>query len=91
MIVHSVCPCTDDFASIAEVVRRRYTRLQREAATTTTPAPEQKTGDADSGQAIVAELQHLIQETSRQVRRKQAPKAITPTALPDLILIDGGR
>ncbi|HEX7654528.1 MAG TPA: excinuclease ABC subunit UvrC [Verrucomicrobiae bacterium] len=81
----------DDFASIAEVVRRRYTRLQREAATTTTPAPEQKTGDADSGQAIVAELQHLIQETSRQVRRKQAPKAITPTALPDLILIDGGR
>ncbi len=79
----------DDFASIAEVVRRRYARLQRE--TEDTAAPTQKTKDDDSGEAIPPELQTLVAETSRQVRRGQPAKLAGATAMPDLILIDGGR
>lgn len=78
----------DDFASIAEVVRRRYSRLKKENEDAA--APEQKTKDEDSGQAIAQELQKLVNETARKVRRGHAVK-ISPTALPDLILIDGGR
>lgn len=78
----------DDFASIAEVVRRRYSRLKKENEGVA--APEQKTKDDDSGEAIVQELQQLVNETARKVRRGRAVN-ITPTALPDLILIDGGR
>jgi excinuclease ABC subunit C len=77
----------DDFASIAEVVRRRYSRLKNEAAGV---APEQKTRAEDSGAAIPQELQQLVDETARKVRRGQMVKS-SPTTLPDLILIDGGR
>jgi excinuclease ABC subunit C len=85
----------DDFASMAEVVRRRYSRLKREAETI--PAPAQKTHDEDSGEAIVQELQPLVAETSRQVRRggpvqsDRAAAVAGPLPFPDLILIDGGR
>jgi excinuclease ABC subunit C len=78
----------DDFASIAEVVRRRYSRLKGEAEDRV--APEQKTKDEDSGAAIPQELQKLVNETARKVRRGFAVKN-SPTAMPDLILIDGGR
>ena len=78
----------DDFASIAEVVRRRYARLKRENEVSAAPA--KKTHDADSGEAIPEELQQLVNETARNVRRGLAVKN-SPTALPDLILIDGGR
>ena len=78
----------DDFASIAEVVRRRYSRLKNENENAA--APEQKTKDEDSGQAIPQELQKLVNETARKVQRGHAVKN-SPTALPDLILIDGGK
>ena len=78
----------DDFASIAEVVRRRYSRLKMENEIAA--APEQKTRDEDSGQAIVPELQQLMDETVRKVRRGYAVRN-SPTTMPDLILIDGGR
>ncbi len=78
----------DDFASIAEVVRRRYSRLKSENENATAPA--QKTRDEDSGEAIPQELQKLVNETACKVQRGHAVKN-TPTALPDLILIDGGK
>ena len=78
----------DDFASIAEVVRRRYSRLKNENENAV--APEQKTNDEDSGLAIPQELQKLVNETARKVRCGHAVKN-SPTALPDLILIDGGK
>ena len=78
----------DDFASIAEVVRRRYSRLKSENENTAAPA--QKTKDTDSGEAIPHELQQLVNETARKARRGQSVKN-SPTALPDLILIDGGK
>ncbi|MGH8024589.1 MAG: excinuclease ABC subunit UvrC [Limisphaerales bacterium] len=52
----------DDFASIAEVVRRRYTRLLAEAA------PAQKSKNDDAGEAVPSELQKLADETGRKVR-----------------------
>jgi len=77
----------DDFASMAEVVRRRYTRILKESA------PAQKSKNDDAGEAIPAELQKLVDETSRKVRRGIRTKTSLhfPSSLPDLILIDGGK
>jgi excinuclease ABC subunit C len=94
----------DDFASIAEVVRRRYTRVLNESF-----SPTQKTKNDDDGHAVPQELQKLADETSRKVRRG-LPVKLPPnneivaavydrrrrsqnaaTTLPDLILIDGGK
>jgi excinuclease ABC subunit C len=52
----------DDFASMAEVVRRRYTRLLSESA------PAQKTKNDEAGEAVPEELQKLVDETGRKVR-----------------------
>jgi len=77
----------DDFASIAEVVRRRYARLQQENS-----APAQKTKNADDGHAVPQELQTLVNETSRKIRRGMPGKNLSAVVpLPDLILIDGGK
>jgi len=89
----------DDFASMAEVVRRKYSRLLNESI-----APTQKTKNDDDGHAVPKELQTLVNETSRKVRRDLPVKSETVAAvydrrrsqsaatnLPDLILIDGGK
>jgi excinuclease ABC subunit C len=87
----------DDFASMAEVVRRRYTRLLREGE-----RPREPRSD-EGGEAIPQELQRLVDETSARVRRgrkgsesrlQAVPdrlKQELQTNLPDLILIDGGK
>jgi excinuclease ABC subunit C len=71
----------DDFACMAETIRRRYSRLLRDQS-------GQTTGDDDeAGMPIVEELRTLI------ARPYEAPKDTntgTPS-LPDLILIDGGK
>jgi excinuclease ABC subunit C len=59
----------DDFASMAEVVRRRYSRLLNESV-----APTQKTKNDDDGHAVPKELQTLVDETGRKVRRGQPVK-----------------
>jgi excinuclease ABC subunit C len=80
----------DDFASMAEVIRRRYTRLLNESKN------ESRLAKAEGGEAIPQELQKLVDETSAAFKRKGKIKAPTssptsPTSLPDLILIDGGK
>jgi excinuclease ABC subunit C len=76
----------DDFASMAEVVRRRYSRLLKETA------PAQKSKNDDAGEAVPAELQKLVDETGRRVRNGVPVKqSIGGTPMPDLILIDGGK
>jgi len=55
----------DDFASMAEVVRRRYTRLLNESKV------ECRESGAEGGEAIPQELQKLVDETSKRVRRWQ--------------------
>src|SRR3989475_1708871 len=94
----------DDFASVAEVVRRRYTRVLNES----------KARDAESkiegGQPVPSELQRLMDDVSAAKRKGavgvtadaaaadvrahrapgELPKRGAPS-LPDLILIDGGK
>jgi excinuclease ABC subunit C len=63
----------DDFASIAEVVRRRYSRLLNEANSgKTIMPPSQKSKHDDAGEAIPQELQKLVDETSRRVKQKNS-------------------
>ena len=76
----------DDFASMAEVVRRRYSRLLRESKV------EGRESSDEGGEAIPQELQKLVDETSRKVRRGILVKNDQPASnFPDLILIDGGK
>ena len=95
----------DDFACVAEVVRRRYARLLHES---NVKHPERSD---EGGEAIPQELQKLVDETSRKVRRgvpvkteagrskiedgkRDAPPSSIlhlPSSFPDLILIDGGK
>ena len=76
----------DDFASMAEVIRRRYSRLLREGG-----RPRESRLD-EGGEAVPQELQKRVDETSRKVKRGQRiQRDPLPAALPDLILIDGGK
>src|ERR1017187_5973173 len=76
----------DDFASMAEVVRRRYSRLLNESKTKNPPRTD------EGGEAIPQELQKLVDETSRKVKRGIPVANFQPASnLPDLILIDGGK
>ena len=97
----------DDFASIAEVVRRRYTRVLRESG----DQNQKPSGKEDGGQPVPQELQKAIDDVSQAARRRgrfspnsdaaaadlrahRAPGEHPKKAtpgLPDLILIDGGK
>ena len=70
----------DDFASMAEVVRRRYTRLIGGG------------GDIipdvlDTGKVLSSTLQRI---PAQDIRNDVATKDV-PTRLPDLIIVDGGK
>lgn len=95
----------DDFASMAEVVRRRYTRLLNESKVSSLKSEVGGGPRDEGGEAIPQELQKLVDETSAKVRRGRKssesrlqavlqPDRLKPelqTNLPDLILIDGGK
>ena len=76
----------DDFACMAETIRRRYTRLLREQGG---PGAGPAAGDEDpeASRAIVEELRTLM------ARPREAPKDSNArgAVLPDLILVDGGK
>ena len=79
----------DDFACMAEVIRRRYSRLLRELQEPNPPK------DEDSGEASPQELQRHVEEVSRAVREGRPVPKGSPLSeqkrLPDLIVIDGGK
>lgn len=86
----------DDFASMAEVIRRRYTRVLNESKASSPKAEVGETPRDEGGEPIAQELQKLIDETSKRVRRgiKTTTPSSTfhpPSSFPDLILIDGGK
>src|SRR6266542_4043953 len=73
----------DDFASMAEVVRRRYSRILLEAREANANAAE------FSQEAAVDGLRRLEQQTSNaQLEDRRFP---APVRLPDLIIVDGGK
>ena len=81
----------DDFACIAEAVKRRYSRLLREARGETTI-------EEDGEKPIIEELRTLIEKrhtAEQQVGSPQSSTAKEATGLPDnlpsLIVIDGGK
>lgn len=78
----------NDFASIAEAVRRRYTRLLKEGAVSHTTNAEETNDatrdtqdDLDDKTAVEISVQELSPSTSRS----------STVGLPDLIVIDGGK
>ena len=76
----------DDFACIAEAVRRRYTRLLREAKGETAASDE---GD----KPIVEELREMMRRPAEVVPaiRTEEASPRPATLLPELIVIDGGK
>lgn len=87
----------DDFASMAETIRRRYSRLLREARGEAVERSEEES------RAIVDELRTMLKESRRGsggVRERESGQGSGPASslphspapsLPDLILIDGGK
>ncbi len=82
----------DDFASMAEVVRRRYTRVLNESKVRSrkSKVPEDTARDETPAATAVPESQEVAPQPPR---RQRTPSRITPPppSLPDLILIDGGK
>jgi excinuclease ABC subunit C len=101
----------NDFASVAEVVRRRYTRVLKEAGGSGKAAGQKAAGRDDGGEAVPKELQQLVDDVSVAAKGRRAlpagadaaavdvsahraagePSRKGIAALPDLILIDGGK
>ena len=77
-------PTQDDFASMAEVVRRRYSRLLREAQ----PEP---TEIGDSGENTVDFSAEFNQQSPGEALHQLSTINHQPSGLPDLIIVDGGR
>jgi excinuclease ABC subunit C len=81
----------DDFASMAEVVRRRYSRVLLE---TGTQKPE--TGE-EGGQIIDYSAEHSQEtpfDTARRLENLPVSglrNPVSPVRLPDLIIVDGGK
>jgi excinuclease ABC subunit C len=87
----------DDFASMAEVVRRRYSRILLEARQANLDAAEFSQENAfDAARRL--ETQTLNAERSTPMNREQASNVElrgqrfpAPVRLPDLIIVDGGK
>lgn len=79
----------DDFACIAEAVKRRYSRLLREARGETTVEDEGDRAIVDELRALIARPREAAAAAAAADRESQPPGG--PLPLPDLIVIDGGK
>jgi excinuclease ABC subunit C len=81
----------DDFASMAEVVRRRYSRVLLEARDANSDAAEFSQENALEAARRI-ESQTLNSESFReQAAQLTEQKLPAPVRLPDLIIVDGGK
>ncbi len=85
----------DDFASMAEVVRRRYSRVLLQAREAN---PEAAEYSQENPEEALARLAESAPNDASEVPRRAAPardeRSATPTQfvrLPDLIIVDGGK
>ncbi len=88
----------DDFACMAEAVRRRYTRLLRESqGANSNEGAVASDEDQEAGRPIVEELRTLMERPGEFLPMLHAPAAGPSSGkskapnLPDLIVIDGGK
>jgi excinuclease ABC subunit C len=81
----------DDFASMAEVIRRRYSRVLLSIAETGNRQPENEEGNAPSSVAEFSQENPL--EIAERISSYQQSSIANPTfiRLPDLIIVDGGK
>ncbi len=77
----------DDFASMAEVVRRRYTRVLRDAASQAARVPSLERDDG----MHVEYAPELSQEKLRDAVKRVSDDDPAMPRLPDLIIVDGGK
>jgi excinuclease ABC subunit C len=73
----------DDFASVAEVVRRRYSRVLKEAAAGRPGAPD-SAAEPDGGKPVPGELQRVVDDVRAAVRRKPACEVMSDAAADDV-------
>jgi excinuclease ABC subunit C len=87
----------DDFASMAETIQRRYSRLQKEVKESTAPLSGVATSGTDS-----SEIDETVDDSANDSptaesiaaecpERPWVPKVTAGPRWPDLILIDGGK
>jgi excinuclease ABC subunit C len=79
----------DDFASMAEVVRRRYARVIRDAAASAVPLPREDAPD----QQVDCSGEFSQESVADAVRRvgEEDGGATMISRLPDLVIVDGGK
>lgn len=78
----------DDFASMAEVVRRRYSRVLRESSTVLSPEV------VEYSQENAVELMERARRVAEDVipfETDSSASSTNPPFLPDLIIVDGGK
>ncbi|MCE9611087.1 MAG: excinuclease ABC subunit UvrC [Chthoniobacter sp.] len=80
----------DDFASMAEVVRRRYARVLREASAEC-GMRNAESPDAPADERIEFSPEYSQEDTADAVRRIHSALRIPHSALPDLVIVDGGK
>src|ERR1017187_4160922 len=84
----------DDFASVAEVVRRRYTRVLNESKIRSPKSEGRKKAEIRGPKAegeVGAEQNESVLGVASSDPLAVADATPAPPALPDLILIDGGK
>lgn len=79
----------DDFASMAEVVRRRYSRVLRETAVAATRLPDVQRDDGMHVEYSPEMSQELLRDAVRRVEEEDADPSMP--RLPSLIIVDGGK